>query len=305
VTEAATAGSAGNGRLPADLFRQVRRIEIRTRRIVQDLFSGQYHSVFKGRGIEFAEVREYEPGDDVRAIDWNVTARRGHPFVKQFSEERELTIAFLLDASASERFGSRGRAMNELAAEMGAVLAFSALLNNDRVGLIVVTDRVERTVPPRKGRMHVLRVIREILHHQVVGKGTNLEAGLRHANRVLRRRSVLFVISDFLDTGFGPALRVANRKHDVIALRLEDPRLSELPAGGLFALRDPETGRRVLWDAGSERVRRLYRAARKKRREETSLLLRQAKVDAIDLSTDKPFVQPLLKFFRERERRFR
>jgi len=305
VTRTEKAGAAGNGRLPADLFRQVRRIEIRTRRLVHDLFSGQYHSVFKGRGIEFAEVREYQPGDDVRAIDWNVTARRGHPYVKQFSEERELTIVFLVDASASGRFGSRARALRELAAEMSAVIAFSALLNNDRVGLIVVTDRVERTVPPRKGRTHVLRVIREILHQTVEGKGTSLEAGLRHASRVLRRRSVLFVVSDFLDTGFGPALRVANRKHDVVALRLGDPRLEEMPPSGLIQLEDPETGRRVLWDMGSRQARRTYQAARARRREEVSQTLRRAKVDVIDLSTDRPFIQPLLEFFRERERRFR
>lgn len=305
MTRTEKAGAAGNGRLPADLFRQVRRIEIRTRRLVHDLFSGQYHSVFKGRGIEFAEVREYQPGDDVRAIDWNVTARRGHPYVKQFSEERELTIVFLVDASASGRFGSRARALRELAAEMSAVIAFSALLNNDRVGLIVVTDRVERTVPPRKGRTHVLRVIREILHQTVEGKGTSLEAGLRHASRVLRRRSVLFVVSDFLDTGFGPALRVANRKHDVVALRLGDPRLEEMPPSGLIQLEDPETGRRVLWDMGSRQARRTYQAARARRREEVSQTLRRAKVDVIDLSTDRPFIQPLLEFFRERERRFR
>jgi uncharacterized protein (DUF58 family) len=305
VSAAVARAPEESGRLPAELFRQVRRIEIRTRRLVQDLFSGQYHSVFKGRGIEFAEVREYEPGDDVRAIDWNVTARRGHPYVKQFSEERELTIAFLVDASASERFGSRGRALRELAAEMSAVLAFSALLNNDRVGLIVVTDRVERTVPPRKGRTHVLRVVREILFHRPLGRGTSLEAGLRHANRVLRRRSILFVVSDFLDSGFGPALRVANRKHDVIALRLGDPRLDDLPEAGLFLLEDPETGERAVWDAGSARARRMYRAARARRREETSQIFRQAKVDVIDLATDRPFVQPLREFFRERERRFR
>jgi uncharacterized protein (DUF58 family) len=297
--------AAGDGRIPADLFRQVRRIEIRTRRLVQDLFSGQYHSVFKGRGIEFAEVREYEPGDDVRAIDWNVTARRGHPYIKQFSEERELTIVFLLDASASGRFGSRGREMRELAAEMCAVVAFSALINNDRVGLIVTTDRIERTVPPRKGRKHVLRVIREILYQRPEGRGTSLEAGLRHASRALRRRSVVFLVSDFLDAGYGPALRVANRKHDIIGVRLGDRRLEELPGAGLLDLADPETGRRALWDAGSARVRRTYRASRVRQREATSQILRQAKVDSIDLATDRPFTRPLLEFFRARERRFR
>src|SRR5438128_2302092 len=234
--------------LPREVIRQIRRLHVKARRAVEDLLGGEYHSVFKGRGIAFEEVREYQPGDDVRAIDWNVTARMGHPFIKRFIEERELTVMLLVDCSASHHFGTGRYEKREVAAELAAILAFSAISNNDKVGLIAFTDAIERFVPPRKGTRHVLRLIRDVLYFQPQRRATSLHEGLDYLNRVLRRRSIVFLLSDFIDRGFERVLKRTGRRHDLIAIRIADPREDELPPVGLLELEDAETGRHVVVD---------------------------------------------------------
>ena len=289
--------------IPREVLKKVRQIEIRTRHLVADLFGGEYHSVFKGRGMEFAEVREYTPGDDVRSIDWNVTARMGHPYIKQFQEERELTVLLVVDQSASERFGTRNRLKAELAAEVGTLLALSAVQNNDKVGLVLFTDDVELYVPPAKGRKHVLRVAREILYFQPRGKGTNLAAALDHLCRTQKRRAVVFVLSDFLDTGFERSLAVASRRHDIVALRLRDDREERLPRVGVIAMEDLETGKTILVDTGSGDVRRAFGQAVADAEQRFEEVVRSARIDRVDLWTDKDVVRPLAGFFRKRMRR--
>ena len=289
--------------IPAEVMAQIRRIQIRTRRMVNEFLAGQYESVFKGQGMEFKEVREYVPGDDVRSIDWNVTARTGQPHVKVMAEERELTVMFLVDMSGSGRFGSVSRFKNEVAAEMCAVLAFSAIKNNDKVGLIIFTDDVELYVPPDKGSKHVLRVIREVLYFEPKGAATDIPAALHFLNGVQRRRAVVFVVSDFMAEGYEGALRMANRRHDVIAASITDPREEQLPDVGLMAVRDAETGREILVDTNDREVRDAYaREAhdRAKKREES---FRRTKVDFMDVRTDKPYVDEIYRFFRMRENR--
>ncbi|MEI6084481.1 MAG: DUF58 domain-containing protein, partial [Verrucomicrobiota bacterium] len=261
------------------------------------------HSVFKGRGMEFEEVREYMPGDEVRAIDWNVTARFGHPYIKKFKEERELTVMLVVDVSASGQFGSGQQSKNELAAELAAVLAFSAIRNNDKVGVILFTDRIEKYVAPEKGRRHVLRVIREILAFKPTGHGTNLELALDYLNRVQRRRAVTFVLSDFQDTGFEKKLRISGKRHDVVALGLRDPREEELPAVGLVELRDAETGEHALVDTFDRRVREDFATKARARLAALKDAFRSAGVDQIEIRTDTDYMRPLVKFFRMRERR--
>ncbi len=289
--------------IPREVLAKVRRIEIRTRRMVNDVFGGEYHSVFKGRGMEFAEVREYVPGDDVRSIDWNVTARMGHPFVKQYQEERELTVLLLVDQSASERFGTRERLKAELAAEVGALLALSATQNNDKVGLVLFADDVELYVPPAKGRRHVLRVVREILYYRPRGRGTDLGAALEHVSRAQKRKAVVFVLSDFLADGYRTALTVASKRHDVVLLRLRDRREEELPAVGVVAMRDLETGRDFLVDTSSRSVRRGFAEAVVERERAFNEVVRHARVDVVDLWTGEDVVLPLAGFFRKRMRR--
>ena len=292
--------------LPADVLKKVRQIEIRTNREVTDVLGGQYHSVFKGRGMEFEEVREYLPGDEVRSIDWNVTARFGHPFIKKFKEERELTVMLVVDVSASGQFGSVRQTKNELAAELAAVLAFSAIRNNDKVGLIMFTDQIEKFVPPKKGRRHVLRVVREILAFQPQGRGTDLQLALDYLNRVQARRAVTFVVSDFQVTdeeSVRKKLRVASKRHDVIALSLRDPREEELPAVGLLELRDAETGERALVDTFDRRVRERFATKARERLEGLRRLLRSASVDQVEIRSDADYVLPLIQFFSMRERR--
>jgi len=288
-----------------EILKKVRRIEIRTNRLVNESLAGEYHSVFKGRGMEFDEVREYALGDDVRSIDWNVTSRMGHPFVKKYVEERELTVMLVVDASASGDFGTVQRTKREVAAEVCALLAFSAIRNNDRVGLLIFTDREEKYIPPRKGRNHVLRVIREVLTTRPKGKGTNLALALESLSRGIRRRSVAFVVSDFLDVGFEKALRIANQKHDLIAIALSDPREKELPAVGILELEDAESGASILIDTWDRRARSRYREEALLRVEARRRLFRQTSVDSVDLSTDLPYDVPLLRFFRNRARRLR
>ncbi len=288
-----------------EILKKVRRIEIRTNRLVNESLAGEYHSVFKGRGMEFDEVREYTPGDDIRTIDWNVTSRMGHPYVKKFVEERELTVMLLVDASASGDFGTVGSTKRAMAAEVCALLAFSAIRNHDRVGLFIFTDREERYVPPRKGRNHVLRVIREVLTFQPVGKRTDLSLALESLARGVRRRSVAFIVSDFLSADYERALRLANRKHDLIALSLSDPREQDLPPVGILELEDAETGRRILVDTWDRRGIKQFAASARERAEARRRLFRRNEVDFVELSTASPYDIPLVKFFRERARRLR
>src|SRR5215468_1204868 len=291
--------------LPREVIRQIRRLQLKARRAVEDLLGGEYHSVFKGAGIAFEEVREYQPGDDIRAIDWNVTARMGHPFIKRFIEERELTVFLAVDCSSSHQFGTRAQQKREVAAELAAVLAFSAISNNDRVGLVQFTDRIERFLPPRKGTRHVLRLIRDVLFYQPEHHGTSLREGLDYLNRVLHRRTIVFLLSDFLDEGFEKSFKRTGRRHDLIALRITDPREEELPSVGLLELEDAETGERLLLDTGSRKVREAYRDAAVRRREAVRQLARQARTDLIDASTDGGHLDALIRFFRLRERRQR
>jgi uncharacterized protein (DUF58 family) len=282
--------------LSREQLRAVRKIQIRTSHLVSDLFAGQYQSVFKGRGMEFAEVRLYQPGDDVRTIDWNVTARTGTPHVKRFAEERELTVMLVVDASASTVFGSRRQTKQ-------ALLAFSAITNNDKVGLVMFSDRIELALPPRKGNRHVLRVIREILSLRPAGRGTDVPAALEHLGRVTKRRCVLFLVSDFLTPGWKQALRLASRRHDVIAVVLEDPRESELPPVGLVELEEAETGERYVVDTRDWRVRDAFARQAALARAERDRDLRAADVDKIVVGTDRSYTEPIMRFFRDRERR--
>jgi uncharacterized protein (DUF58 family) len=289
--------------LPKEIIKKVRRIQIYTTRTVNDTLAGQYRSVFKGRGIEFSEVREYQTGDDVRLIDWNVTARTGRPHVKQFAEERELTVMLLVDASGSGQFGSVKQTKNEIAAEIGALIAFSAIRNNDKVGLIMFTDRVEKFIAPKKGRSHVLRVIREILYFQPKAKGTNISAAIEYFMRVTSRRTTAFLISDFIASGYEKKLRAANHRHDIIALRITDPRELELPAVGLIQLEDPETGKKMLINTRNKKLRKDYERLSRKRLAEQAKVLRSMNVDMVEIRADLSYVEPLVRFFRLRERR--
>ena len=291
--------------LPAETFRQVQRIHIRTRRLVDGALAGEYHSVFKGRGMEFAEVREYVPGDDVRTIDWNVTARMGQPFVKQYVEERELTVMLLVDLSASGQFGSVTRFKSEIATELCAVLTLSAIRNNDKVGLILFTDRIEHFIPPQKGRNRALQVIREMLLFEPAGRGTDLGGALEYLHKVCRRRSVTFLISDFLAHHYERPLRLVHKRHDVVPICIADPREMELPDLGLMMLRDLETGEHALIDTGSAAVRRAYREQRAAAALARERLFRSLGIDLIEVDTRESYMHPLMRFFRLREKRRR
>ena len=292
--------------IPKDILRKVRRIQIRTRHLVTDVFAGEYHSVFKGRGMEFQEVREYTPGDDVRAIDWNVTARMGHPFVKRFTEERELTVMLLVDISASHVFGSTRQLKKDLAAELAAVLAFSAIQNNDRVGLILSTDQVEHYLPPRKGVSHVLRVIRDVLYFQPRQRRTALIPALEFLNHVTTHKTVTFLISDFLTREeLKPTLTVSARRHDLIAVVAGDRREQDWPAVGLVEWTDAETGERRLVDTSDARVRRALTGQQTERRAALRQLLTRAGLDTIEVFAGEPYELEVAKFFRNRARRLR
>ena len=290
--------------IPQEVMQQIRRIQIRTSHMVNDILAGQYESVFKGQGMEFKEVREYVPGDDIRMIDWNVTARTGTPHVKVLAEERELTVMLLVDASGSGQFGSVQRFKNELAAELCAVLAFSAIQSNDKVGLIIFTDDVELYIPPSKGRKHVLRVIRDVLYFEPKGVGTNIPGALHFLNGVTKRRAVAFLVSDFMAEGYEIPLRIANRRHDLIAVTVTDPREEALPADdGLMAGRDAETGRETLVYVDEE-YRNAYAGAARERARARDQVLQRTRVDAINVRTDEPYVGEIYRFFRMRERRY-
>lgn len=289
--------------LSEELRREVRRLSFRTRRRVNTLLAGGYHSAFKGRGIEFAEVREYEPGDDVRVIDWNVTARVGRPFVKRFVEERELSVMLVVDRSASGWFTSAEKSKSRVGVELSAVVGMSAATNHDRVGLLLFTDRVERFLPPRRGRNHLLRVTRELLGFEPMGRGTDVGMALEHASKVLKRRSVVFVVSDFASADFERPLRALSRRHEVVAVRVEDPRERSLPAAGLVDLEDAEGGEVVTVDLGSARVRRAVEEGWRARRSALAGMFARAKVDVVEVSTERNFVDDLAGYFRRRERR--
>jgi uncharacterized protein (DUF58 family) len=279
----------------------VGQIRLVTNRLVDEHLSGEYHSVFKGHGIEFDEVREYTPGDDIRSIDWNVTARMGTAFVKRFCEERELTILFLVDVSGSQAFGSGKRAKSELAAEITCVLALSAIKNQDKIGLILFSDRIEKSIPPRKGRTAAMRLVREVLATEETRRGTDLAGALRFLNQVQKRRAVVFIISDFMDTGFERELRVTARRHDVICCSLSDPRETELPDVGLLEIQDPETGELELLDTSSTFVRDAFRDNARQEQEAQAKLFRKHRIDALHLSTDRPFIEDIHKLFHQRQ----
>jgi len=291
--------------LTKELIKKIRKIEIYTNRLVNDQLAGAYHSVFKGRGMAFSEVRLYQPGDDVRLIDWNVSARMNDVYIKLFTEEREMTVMLLVDMSASHRFGSREHTKREVAAEMAALLAFSAIKNNDRVGLLLFSDVIEKHVPPKKGRMHVLRVIRELLYDAPESRGTDIGVALDYAMRVFRRRSVMFLISDFMAHGYERALRQAAKRHDLVALVVSDPREEALPHVGLLEVEDSETGEAIVVDTGDAALRRDFAARAIARRVERARLFRSLGIDSIELSTDRPYDVPLVRFFEARARRAR
>lgn len=287
-----------------DILRKIKQIQIHTRRLVNDAFVGEYHSVFKGRGMEFDEVREYQPGDEIRTIDWNVTARMGRPFIKRFVEERELTVMLLVDISPSGNFGSAEQLKNEVATEICALLAFSAIKNNDKVGLIIFTDKIEKFIPPKKGIKHVSRVIRELLCSQPTGKGTNIPVALEYLNKVSARRTISFLVSDFIATNYAHALRIANKKHDVIAVSITDPREQELPNVGFIELRDAESGETLLVDTSNTHARKEYSALCNRQTQERSKLFRSMGVDEIVINTGKHYIDPIVRFFRIREKRY-
>ncbi|MGI8906612.1 MAG: DUF58 domain-containing protein [Candidatus Sumerlaeaceae bacterium] len=291
--------------IPKELFGRVRQIEIVTNRLVDEVMAGSYHSTFKGRGMEFDEVREYAAGDDVRSIDWNVTARAGAPYIKRYVEERELTVMLMVDLSASTDFGSGESTKGELAAEICSLLAFSAIKNNDRVGLMIFTDRVEKFIPPKKGKNHVLRVIREVLAYQPEHRGTDIPAAIEHLMRLLKRKSVVFLLSDLIGAEeLRRPLSVLNRTHDLIAIKIRDPREAELPAMGFAPFEDPETGEIVFVDTFNPRVRRAYVEAAQRSHAAVQQLLRQLKVDVAEIYTDKSYLEPIVHLFRRRAHRY-
>ncbi len=289
--------------LPRDLIKRIRKLEIATRKVVSSVLSGQYHSVFKGRGMAFSEVRQYQPGDEVRTIDWNVTARMNDAYVKVFTEERELTVMLLVDVSASGAFGSGERSKAEIAAEVAAQIAFSAIANNDRVGLILFSDRVEKVVPPRKGRSHVLRLITDILTTRPVGRGTDLGAGLTYLEHVAKRKTVAFLVSDFLTRDFEKPLRIVARKHDLVPVVVMDPLEDRFPALGIVDLEDPETGERFTVDTSDPRIRGRFTRFMAARRDERNRLFKKLRLDSVELRADGDYGRALQKFFRLRARR--
>lgn len=288
--------------LPKEIVRKIRRIQITTNRLVNESLAGEYHSVFKGRGMEFDEVREYQHGDDIRTIDWNVTSRTGHPFVKRYVEERELTVMLLVDVSASGAFGSSTKTKAEVAAEISALLAFSAIKNHDRVGAILFTDCVEKFIPPRRGSTHVLRVIRELLFYRPKRQGTRIQQALEHLNLVVRKRAVVFLISDLLDQGFEPSLKVANRRHDVVIIQIVDPRERELPDVGIIEVRDAETREVVRIDTSLSKVRNAYREHWEQNQQNQRRLFQSQHMDHVLINAAEPYDLPLVRFFEARAR---
>lgn len=288
----------------SELLKKVRKIEIYTKGLVNHIFSGEYHSVFKGKGMAFSEVREYQFGDDVRLIDWNVSARFNHPYVKVFEEERELTVMLLVDISGSEFFGTVNQMKKDVAVELCAVLALSALKNNDKVGVILFSNKIEKFIPPKKGRIHILHIIRELIDFQATGKGTNLSEGLRFLNNAIKKRSIAFLVSDFLDQGYDDALKIAAKKHDLIAIRLFDPREEELPPIGLLRAVDSESNQPIWIDTSNFKLRQHYYLWWNEQNSNRKKLFQRSGVDFIDIRVDQSYITPLVSFFRLRERRW-
>lgn len=286
----------------AELLKKVRKIEIKTRGLSSQVFSGSYHSAFKGKGMTFSEVREYQPGDDVRSIEWNVTARYNHPFVKVFEEERELTVMLLVDMSASRAFGTRTQLKQDLITELCAVLSFSAIQNNDKIGVIFFSDKIEKFIPPKKGKSHILRIIRELIEFQPEHKGTDIASALKYLTNIIKQRCIAFVISDFDDENFDDALKIANKKHDIVALKIFDEREHILPDVGMIRLSDAETGE-VRWiNTSDEKIRKQYALNAKHRDEKLNALFMKSGVDFTELATHQPYIKPLVNLFKKRER---
>lgn len=290
--------------IPKKIFQKVKRIEIKTRGLVNDLFGGEYHSIFKGRGMTFSEVREYNPGDDIRLIDWNVTARAGSPFIKVFEEERELTVFLLVDISSSGQFGTRSQLKKDYSAEIASVLGFSAIKNNDKVGLILFSDIVEKYIVPKKGKTHVLRVIRELLFRDPIGPKTSICQALDYLLKVAKRKSVVFLISDFLDDNYLKSLKVVNKKHDILAIQILDPGELDFPDLGLLKVEDPETGEMLWIDTSSKKMMKELKDEISVKQLDFKKKMRKFGIDLVSISTDKDFVDPLLSFFKSREKRY-
>ncbi len=285
------------------LLKKVRKIEIKTKGLSNHIFAGEYHTAFKGKGMAFSEVREYQPGDDIRAIDWNVTARYNAPFVKVFEEEREMTVMLLVDVSASGNFGTKEQFKRELATEIAAILAFSAIKNNDKVGVIFFTDKIEQFIPPKKGKSHILRIIREVLAFNPEGKGTDIAGALEYFNSVIKKRSICFILSDFISKKFDKPLKIASRKHDLVALRIHDKREDSLPNVGLLPMQDAETEEMVFVDTSSNNIRDIFMKNRASNITSLKKLLPSSGVDLIDISTGTDYVRPLINFFKTRGER--
>lgn len=285
----------------SELLKKVRKIEIKTKGLSNQIFSGEYHSAFKGRGMAFSEVREYQPGDPIRSIDWNVTARLNHPYVKVFEEEREITMILLIDLSGSQNFGTKGVLKREMIAEVAAVLAFSAVQNNDKIGVILFTDKIEKFIPPKKGRSHILRIIRELIDFQPQSAGTNLGEALRYFNNVIKKRSIVFLISDMIDSNYEAALKIASKKHDLVTLMASDIAEKDLPDLGLVPMKDAETGQYMWVDTSSEVAKRKLKVNFDQQMLATEALLRRSGVDFAHLQTNKSYVKPLMQLFKKRE----
>jgi uncharacterized protein (DUF58 family) len=286
-----------------DLFKKVRKIEIKTRGLSKQIFSGEYHSVFKGRGMTFSEVREYQFGDDIRNIDWNVTARFNHPFVKVFEEERELTVMLIIDVSGSNNFGTQTQMKRELITEIAAVLSFSAIQNNDKVGVIFFSNKIEKFIPPKKGLSHILRIIRELIEFSPEENGTDISEALRYLTNVIKKRSTAFLISDFMDEGFDKAVQIANHKHDLIAIRVTDKRETEVPDVGLVQIKDAETGETMMVDTGNKNFRDTLKNYSEKKMRQLDVLFSKTGVDMVKVYTGQDYVQPLMNMFKKRESR--
>lgn len=289
--------------LPEELFQKIQRFHFKTRRLANDLFAGQYESAFKGQGIEFAEVREYQPGDDVRSIDWNVSARFGHPFVKVFHEERELTVILLLDLSGSNLFGTRTKFKRELLAEVAGMLAFLAIRTNDKVGAVLFSSVVEKYIPPKKGAAHVWRLIKEIFTYEPADLNTSIDAALAYINKVVRRHAIVFLISDCMDRGFEKSLRLTARKHDLTVIRVTDPAEEDLPDVGLTTLQDPETGQMIIVNMANKGLRNRWRTERREKKAYLDEITQRCGVDLVDLRTDGPVIKPLTRLFDQRRQR--
>jgi len=291
--------------IPQDVLQRIRRIEIRTSRLVNTSLVGEYHSVFKGKGMEFSEVREYSPGDDIRSIDWNVTARTGEPFIKIYHEERELTVILVVDASGSEAFGTQEMRKGEIAAEICAALAFSAIKNNDKVGLIIFTDQIELFLPPKKGKKHVLRVIREVLFFEPRNKGTSIKGALDYVNQVIKKRSIVFLVSDFRDGGYEQTLQITNRKHDLISVTMIDPRELTIPPVGYLQVTDAETGEEMVIDTDDPVFRKEFENSVQTEIKNRKEFFGQSDIDFIEIFTDRNYIDPLVHFFKRREKKMR